>query len=64
MRSHCRILCLDDDRIERADSQRWDDSSSSMDNDVHEVLRERKNNVHPCLYSGSEDAEEMGVAFY
>ena len=64
MWSHCRPLCMDDDGIERADSQRWDDSSSSIDINVHEELHQRKNNVYPCWHSRSEDVEEVGVDFY
>ena len=64
MWSHCLPLCLDDDGIERADSQRWDGSSSSLEIDVHEELYKRKDNVYLCWYSGSEDVEEVDAAIH
>ena len=64
MWSQCGAYDMDDDGIERVDSQRWDDSSSPLDIDVLEELYERKNNVYSCWHSGPEDVEEVGVAIH
>ena len=53
MWGQCGAYDMDDDGIERVDSQRWDDSSSPLDVDVLKKLHQRKDNVYPCWNSGS-----------